>query len=325
MDCAKFDGTPWPVEYLTALGVDPVAIRLVVASHWHSDHVDGISELVRHAIGARFVCSRAIRCDEFQSLIACYADSTDLPTMRAPLKEITQTFGIIEERLRRSMANAPRLAGEKQILWQTPDGRIDVWALSPSDADVMASLVEFKKLFIPEGEPLRGISPIRQNESCVVVAVRVDQQWILLGSDLEVTGTASTGWNAIVGAPLAQLKPASVYKLAHHGSTNGFSPVVWNALLDPKAITVVTPYSRSRLPRQEQIEIMKAQGREIYITARHQAQPARRAASATRMIERQTTAFQPSPAPPDFGFVRMRKNPTSPNWGVELFGAAARL
>ncbi len=31
--------------YLTGLGVDPSQVRAIVASHWHDDHVAGISQL----------------------------------------------------------------------------------------------------------------------------------------------------------------------------------------------------------------------------------------------------------------------------------------
>src|SRR5271165_3173970 len=43
VDCARFRGRVWPLVYLEALGVPATAIKLIIASHWHTDHVDGLS------------------------------------------------------------------------------------------------------------------------------------------------------------------------------------------------------------------------------------------------------------------------------------------
>ena len=57
---------PAVLEYFELLRVEPEqAIKLVVATHWHEDHVAGIAKILRRATNANFVCSDALRCDEF--------------------------------------------------------------------------------------------------------------------------------------------------------------------------------------------------------------------------------------------------------------------
>ena len=44
--CGRTDA-PAALEYLKILGVDPgEAVKLIVASHWHDDHIRGIGQVV---------------------------------------------------------------------------------------------------------------------------------------------------------------------------------------------------------------------------------------------------------------------------------------
>ena len=59
-------GRPVALEYLSSLGVDyRERIRMVVATHWHDDHIRGLSQVVREAEDSEFVCSAALRRSEF--------------------------------------------------------------------------------------------------------------------------------------------------------------------------------------------------------------------------------------------------------------------
>src|SRR5258708_2355547 len=59
--------TPVAIDYLRALGVDiATSVKLVVVTHWHDDHMRGASALLAVASGARFVCSAALKSDDFK-------------------------------------------------------------------------------------------------------------------------------------------------------------------------------------------------------------------------------------------------------------------
>ena len=41
------DKEPISLYYLNQIGVDPSSVQTIVASHWHDDHIRGLSALVR--------------------------------------------------------------------------------------------------------------------------------------------------------------------------------------------------------------------------------------------------------------------------------------
>jgi glyoxylase-like metal-dependent hydrolase (beta-lactamase superfamily II) len=61
---------PATLEYLESIGVNPAqAVRLIVATHWHNDHIGGLSQIVKSCPNARFVCPAVLASKEFRSLI----------------------------------------------------------------------------------------------------------------------------------------------------------------------------------------------------------------------------------------------------------------
>src|SRR4051794_14613649 len=56
---------PASIAYLRSIGVDPTsAVRLVVISHWHDDHIRGLTSTVTACPEARVVCSAAMHDSE---------------------------------------------------------------------------------------------------------------------------------------------------------------------------------------------------------------------------------------------------------------------
>lgn len=64
------EGCPAALEYLERIGVNiEHDVRLIVATHWHDDHIRGLATLVKRATNAEFICSAALRCEEFLMLV----------------------------------------------------------------------------------------------------------------------------------------------------------------------------------------------------------------------------------------------------------------
>src|SRR6266508_5668592 len=88
---------PAALEYFDRIGVDPsTAVTLVVATHWHDDHVRGLCELLRRLPHARLACSAALRCNEFKALLA----ARDGLMMRGPsgIDEMSSLIQLLRER-----------------------------------------------------------------------------------------------------------------------------------------------------------------------------------------------------------------------------------
>ena len=64
--CLGADGEPAALNYLRGLDVDPsTTVKMVVATHWHDDHIRGMARLVAACPSARFCCASALKTDEF--------------------------------------------------------------------------------------------------------------------------------------------------------------------------------------------------------------------------------------------------------------------
>ena len=55
-------GDPAPLTYLHHLHIDlATAVRWVVATHWHDDHIRGLGRIMHVCKAAEFVCSAALK------------------------------------------------------------------------------------------------------------------------------------------------------------------------------------------------------------------------------------------------------------------------
>jgi glyoxylase-like metal-dependent hydrolase (beta-lactamase superfamily II) len=55
---------PVALEYLETIGVDAAThVSLVIATHWHDDHIGGFGKLYMACKAARFACSAALNCE----------------------------------------------------------------------------------------------------------------------------------------------------------------------------------------------------------------------------------------------------------------------
>ena len=64
--CLDSDGFPQALRYLESIDVDPAeAVDLIVATHWHDDHIRGIADLVETCKKATFCCGAVLCQEEF--------------------------------------------------------------------------------------------------------------------------------------------------------------------------------------------------------------------------------------------------------------------
>jgi hypothetical protein len=157
-----------------------------------------------------------------------------------------------------------------------------------------------------------------------VLHIRVGEDVVLLGSDLEVFGTGDHGWDAVLSAPERPKFKAAVYKVAHHGSQNGEHPGIWDDLLVAGPTAIMTPFRRGkvRLPTPGDRARILGKSQAAYITSDKSARPNIRG-YPMKVLKRRTRTF--SHAQDTFGTIRMRKSLGGAGWSTELFGAAHKL
>ena len=165
--------------------------------------------------------------------------------------------------------------------------------------------------------------------------MRFGSQAVLLGGDLEEDGDPNLGWSAAVqsfeAAGLATERIASIFKQPHHGSANGHCDEVWDWLITPEPITILTPWNRGvGLPRPANIERILSKSERSYSSSNYVAARALRALiKRDPAVERtlREDGRRIRPALSKMGHVRLRNGgwDDEASWTVGLFGGACHL
>ena len=322
--CRHPDGTSMPLSYLQALAVRPESVKLIVASHWHDDHIAGLADLYRACPCAKFACSLALRSDEFLTLVSDpterFVPSTGVDEFRAILRELeTRAAGIRRE------ARGPSWAQCDKLLLRGDS--YSVHALAPSDAALTLALREIGTLLPKPSEPKRRVVAQSPNHTAVVLWIQAGTQRVLLGADLEATPNPATGWSAVLMAGCRAGK-AGVFKVPHHGSSNGHLDRVWEDLLISEPYAVVTPYVRGgvRLPTPSDIDRIRRLTPNAFVTSqpRLRAPPPKEKAVERTLAE---SGVKRRVMEPSVGHVRLRLPVDGAATAVDVMvsGSAARL
>jgi len=320
------------LEYLEAIGVDvATAVRAVIVTHWHDDHIQGISDVFAAASGANLVCSVALNSDEFYTLVRAaktvltVRDGSGVSEFRWLLEELQrrQARGI------RRAARGPVWAISNRLLARvalTAVPHAEVIALSPSDATVTLAQNEIAQALPKKGEPRRRVVAQKPNQTCVAVWVQAGEVRVLLGADLEVTTSSAQGWDAVVGCAERPAGRAGLVKVPHHGSSGAHHPGMWSDMVDDAPIAVLTPKRASGLPKQSDVQRILAQAQAAYSVAPVQGdRPPRRSKTVERTIREVVRSRRTLES--GTGHVRIRadlRDPT-PSYVVRCFDGAFKL
>jgi beta-lactamase superfamily II metal-dependent hydrolase len=315
--CLGPDQRPIALTYLQQVHAAPDALKIILASHWHDDHVRGISELARNYPGAEFHMSSVFNNKEALAFLAAHSSSTSGRLSRG----CDELFTVVSER------TMVRFDHQRSTLFHSNVGgrTVAVTAFSPVPAALGQMIATFaSNLPSPAGgSPIRNAVGSKPNLEAVAVHIDIGGSAILLGSDLE--NHANLGWAGVLSdAYCAQKERSSVYKIAHHGSHSGEHEQIWADLLTPNVQAVATPFSlgRHRLPTDADRVRIRARTGGALLTSASSAKARIAPAQLKRLNQ---LASNVAPINTGFGAVRLRKAPGAPAWTSELFGDAAAL
>lgn len=304
--CVKAGRLP-ALDYLEELGVDPAeAVTLLVATHWHDDHVRGMAEALKRCRAAKFACSVALNRDELVAAIG----------RQPPGRFGSLTSGVEEMRnvLEYLVAGKDRsrlmwVGQSRSMCTRVGDLACNVQVLAPCDAVVTEAFGGIAEL-ADSGTETRVPKPDR-NVGAVVLWVEVGDATMLLGSDLQETPDDETGWTAVIGVREGIDRRSEIFKVPHHGSKNAHQDLVWRKLLIDQPEAVVCPHElgANQLPTPSDL------GRLCALANVHLTAPPRRS-----MIRRGRPGRL---AVPDFGRVTLRRRVGSQERWEAMYAAPA--
>jgi len=230
--------------YLERIGVDPrTQVRSVVATHWDSDHIRGLGEIVACCENADFWCSGAIRSVEFDTLLDLAA--THQPAMGSKLREIASVVAARRRRLGDRLGT-PRFATDNSLLIERPASgalpRRAVYGLSPSDSAQLCVQQAARAALSGNHLDIGRVRELNCNDTSVVLLVVAGEHGALLGADLETSTDPSRGWLAAVRRANELGVTASLVKVPHHGAPNGHECEMWSSTLSARPAAAVTPF-----------------------------------------------------------------------------------
>ena len=324
---------PAALHYLTGFGANPAtSIQLVVATHWHDDHMDGISKVFQKATNAVFACTGAVMQADFNEVLAAWTGTRFLPG-GSGVDELQSILVELRKRRTDSRCVAPKFASVDRPLWPSACKPnllgMSIKCLSPSDAAVLATISRLKGVVPASSKIRRRLPNLLENDTSVVLSVEAGGHRVLLGGDLHVRADRSLGWLAIVDDHAVADARHHAFKVPHHGSPTGDHDEVWSKMTVEQTSAVTTPFvgGRVRLPSVADCQRILSKTRNAYLSAPPIPGKFRDANKAVeRTVLEATRSVQIVPG--KYGHVRLRKRleekPGTP-WRVELFGSALSM
>lgn len=264
---------PAALVYLEGLGLDPaVVVKGVVVSHWHDDHVKGMAEIVRTCDKAKVFVSVALQNREFYQLIHIYngRSSSRDRNPNTGVDELKSVFEILKRKI--EMSNQEK--NEMPLNFVGPDARIysdgevEIFTLSPSNGSILSAFDNFSDI-LNEAKASPKIIPRPSSNFCAVALhVKFKGDVVaILGADLETSkGNSLIGWDAVLNSSTKPQAKAKFVKVPHHGSATGHHPAFWSDMVEVAPVAILTEYSPSRLPRDNDVDRLKALTSELFCT-----------------------------------------------------------
>ena len=318
--CLDESGEPVALSYLRQIGVNAeVAVRMIVVTHWHDDHIRGVSRIVHACPNADFVCPVAFRSDDFLTLVAAYTDGAMM--LDTGIQEMADTLAIVNDR-----GTTARLASENKLLLRRHE--CEVWALSPSDAAVTSAMVHLSSQMPQLMASKAALAAPTPNHLSIALLATLGDGAILLGGDVAQSTDRNRGWLRIADLHSAYGHPVSdIVKVPHHGSIGADCDQMWNQLVRPQPIGVLSSFTLGRVSLPSAGDINRICGRtsEAYLTSQpRKTRPRRRNPAVEKTVAGllQNRRLRS----PQLGRVTLRSGSSrSSKWTAYLEGAAYRL
>ena len=277
--CLNEEESPVALSFLKNLGVNVACeVKLVVATHWHTDHTMGLFQTLSECKKAEFVVSETLKDDNFKAFLKVHNSNSNSSEPTNSDIEVLRCFNeVIYNR-----GKSPKFAKQGQEIWFASKGElkhnkpVQILALSPSDFQLNEFLLKIgnqmdfmKSKFNTSPVKKKAISLDNENDISIATLVTIGDFSILLGADVEMSNNPTYGWKNIVNNYKRRKPKSNILKVPHHGSKSGHSEEMWEFLLKKNPISILTPWNVAgrSLPTLQDIKRVKSRSDSTYITS----------------------------------------------------------
>lgn len=269
--CLNDDKKPASLEYLKKLGVDVQNdVVAVAASHWHDDHIKGLSSVLEACKSAKFCLSSAFKNNEFVGFLQAFEDQPVQKLDRGGTELLRCMRLVSQDKRSAQPLHVDTIVYDCDHGTLAHGNRVELRALSPSSAQFVEFLRRVNSYVASsEGQPKKRLVDPGRNDLSIVMLLTVGERSMLLGADLEESMDLEQGWKAIVDLRRGRTPRPRTFKIPHHGSENAHSDDVWDDILHVETFSVVTPWRKGgrALPTENDQARIKSRSKAAYITS----------------------------------------------------------
>lgn len=271
---------PIALEYLESIGVSVESVKVVVVTHFHDDHIRGMSNIIESCVNARICISGALTEQESIAFAMAHSSNDAFSDLAKPsTHELAKVLKMIDTV---GGNRSYTLVSEDKVLHRSATSVVH--ALSPSDKALVQSKLKFDALVSDSAVKFRKLAnKLSPNLCAVALHICNGTDTILLGSDLEVSGSPYLGWEAVLASVSKPTTKAALFKIPHHGSFNGHSDDVVATMLGVKPVSIITTMNTHALPKSEDLERISKYSNSVFLTT----EPLVRPPARSRAVEEQ--------------------------------------
>lgn len=321
--------SPLTVQYLQSLNVNLDNVKFVICTHWHNDHIMGLSKTLNLCSNAKFCIPLVNDRKKFLQFVGL--DS--LKEIKGSISSYNEFKECLEIMKSRKGSVIKRLGPDNVIykgkmkLENNLEINTELYSLSPSDSVIANFDLELSTLLSEFNLTKTSVTEKSANAKSVVIYFKYSNYSALLGADLEVVNHPNEGWHDINNNSQVVENKSLIYKIPHHGSENGYSKEIFQNLVEENGILKLSPWNRKdKLPQAEMIKTYKEHSDKVYITS--PISLSKKPKKRDKTMDKIAKLFSVKLSEVKFnqGIVRTRHNPSSPkSIKVETFGEAFKV
>lgn len=273
--CKTCDGIVMPLYHLKMLGVELEHVNKIVCTHWHDDHIGGLSTVVEQCTNAEFYYPIVGQDNNYLSLLR---KGDKAQNQSSVWKEFIACYNLAKQK--------SSFCGSDKLVYDDDKG-IQLFTLSPSDK-MIAKMLQIIADFEKSADYRRfNDSAITPNMGCSALLLVTPECKILLGADLEANRSNKenedacinqcakryeVGWcNVIKKSTSFKRKKISYFKLPHHSSKTGYCNAIYTEHVTDLPISVSTVFVNNagvKLPQKDMLIKYHDRSTEMYLTSR---------------------------------------------------------
>ncbi len=300
-------GRPIALDYLDSMNITYDRIKQVVITHWHDDHIKGISRIIQEVgQGIGVVLNPIIEKKVFLDYI--------LKAINEDGNNGVSEFRKVWEYIENNPSYVKLSSVDKRIFSDEENNTAELYGLAPQDSEILDYINTYIKKYIADS----ATAPYYRSDNALslVLLLKKNKDGALLGGDLENSKDNTQGWDAIVNNYSHTSTHPSIYKVPHHGSVTGFNEKIWTEILGEDPVSVMTFFNRGeKLPRDEEVLRITKLSKKVYILggAQKDKELKRKVEKSARRIKFESTKSV-------VGMFRYRKCMDDEEESIECFG-----